>query len=93
MERDKVIALIAEDIKHNRLLNGLDSIGLNDNDRYTLSLDLVIADMMGYPKGKVSDNWLEMYHKTMLSITNDITPKEAHRRAINLFEALSNIEL
>lgn len=30
MERDKIIALIAEDIKHNQLLNGLDSIGLND---------------------------------------------------------------
>lgn len=91
MERDKIIALIVEDIKHNRLLNGLDSIGLNDNDRYTLSLDLVIASMMGYSKGKVPDKWLEAYHKTMLSVTQNLTTKEAQSRAITLFDALSNI--
>lgn len=91
MERDKIIALLVEDIKHNRLLNGLNNIGLNDNDRYVLSIDLVIADMMGYTKGKVPDRWLETYHKTMLSIPNNIAPKEAHSRAIILFEALSNI--
>lgn len=91
MERDKVIALIAEDIKHNQLLNGLESIGLNDNDRYTLSLDLVIAEMMGCPKGKVSDKWLETYHKTMLSIPHDLTPKEAQSRALILFDTLSKI--
>lgn len=91
MERDKIIALLVEDIKHNRLLNGLNNIGLNGNDRYVLSIDLVIADMMGYTKGKIPDRWLETYHKTMLSIPNNIAPKEAHRRAIILFETLSNI--
>ena len=91
MERDRIIALIAEDIKHNRLLNGLDSIGLNDNDRYTLSLDLVIADTMGYPKGKVPDKWLETYHETMLSIPFELSSKEAQSRAVILFEALSII--
>lgn len=92
MERDKIVALIAEDIKHNQLLNGLESIGLNDNDRYTLSLDLVIADMMGYPKGKVPDKWLDIYHKTMLAIPCDLTPKEAQSRAIALFEALCTVK-
>lgn len=92
MERDRIIALITEDIKHNQLLNGLGSIGLNDNDRYTLSLDLVIADMMGYSEGKVPDKWLETYHKTMLSIPHKLTAKEAQSRAIILFEALSTLE-
>jgi hypothetical protein len=89
MERDKIIALLVADIKHNQLLNGLDSIGLNDNDRYTLSLDLVIADMMGYPKGNIPDKWLETYHKTMLSIPYNLTTKETHSQAVILFEALS----
>ncbi len=92
MERDKIIALLVADIKHNQLLNGLDSIGLNDNDRYTLSLDLVIADMMGYPKGNVPDKWLETYHKTMLFVPNNLTHKEAHNQAIELFESLSSIK-
>lgn len=91
MERDKIIALIAEDIKHNQLLNGLDSIGLNDNDRYSLGIDFIVADMMGYSKGQVPDKWLEAYHKTMLSVPNDITPKEAQRQAIVLFETLSTL--
>lgn len=91
MEREKIIALIAEDIKHNQLLNGLDNIGLNDNDRYTLSIDFLIADMMGYPQGKVPDRWLETYHKTMLSIPHDLTQKEAQSRAVILFDALSII--
>lgn len=91
MEREKIIQLIAEDIKHNSLLNGLNSIGLTDNDRYTLSIDLLVADIMGYPKSKVPDQWLDTYHQTMLDIPNNITPKEAHSRAVILFEALSII--
>ena len=91
MERDKIIVLITEDIKHNQLLNGLNSIGLTDNDRYTLSLDLVVADMMGYPETKVPDKWLDTYHKTMLSIPYNLTSKEAQTRAVILFETLSAI--
>jgi hypothetical protein len=91
MEREKIITLLEQDIKHNQLLNGLESIGLTDNDRYSLSLDLVIADMMGYPKTKVPDKWLEAYHKTMLNIPFNITSKEAQSLAKNLFEALSII--
>ena len=92
MDKDKIIRLIAEDIKHNQLLNGLDSIGLTDNDRYTLSIDLLVADMMGYSQGKVPDKWLETYHKTMLSIPFNIDSKEAQRRAGLLFALLSTVE-
>lgn len=91
MERDKIITLIVEDIKHNQLLNGLDSIGLTDNDKYVLSLDILIAELMGHVNGSIPDAWLDAYQKTMLSIPHDITPKEAHRRAIILFDTLVNI--
>ena len=43
----RIIQLLVEDIKHNQLLTGLYSIGLNDDDKYTLNLDLLIAEMMG----------------------------------------------
>lgn len=92
MDRDKIIRLIAEDIKHNQLLNGLNKIGLTDNDRYTLSIDLLIADMMGFPKGKVPDSFLKAYHQTMLSIPHDMTSKEAQRQAIKLFDTLSFVK-
>lgn len=91
MERDKIIRLIAEDIKHNSLLNGLNSIGLTDSDRHTLSIDLLVADILGYPKGKVPDMWLETYHQTMFDTSNNITPKEAYSRAAILFDALTII--
>jgi hypothetical protein len=91
MERDKIIKLITEDIKHNQLLNGLDNIGLRDDDRYTLSIDLLVADMMGHPETKVPDKWLEAYHQTMLSIPFNIPEEEAHRRAVILFAVLSTL--
>ncbi|MNK09782.1 hypothetical protein D3C87_277590 [compost metagenome] len=91
MEKEKIISLIAEDMKHNQLLNGLESIGLSDNDRYVLSLDLFIAQLMGHDRGKIPDAWLDRYQQTMLTIPFNLTPKEIHRRAIILFESLSTI--
>lgn len=89
MEREKIIKLIAEDIKHNQLLNILYEVGLTDNDRFALSIDLLVADMMGYPETKVPDSFLEAYHKTMLAVPSNIDAKEAHRRAVILFAVLS----
>jgi hypothetical protein len=86
-----IVKLIEQDIQHNQLLNGLEEIGLTDNDKYTLSIDLIVADLMGYPETKVPDKWLEAYHKLMLTIPYYIDGKEAHRRALILFEVLSSI--
>ena len=92
MEREKIVALILEDLKHNQLLNGLDSIGFTDNNRYTLSIDTIVADMMGYSKGKIPDKWLSLYQSAMLDIPHSLSEKEAHSRAITLFDSLSTLE-
>lgn len=89
MERDKIIALIVEDIKHNSLINGLQEIGLMDNDNYLLKLDVLIAELMGY--STISDSWLTTYQSTMLDIPHSISAKEAHSRAVILFDILSEI--
>lgn len=89
MERDKIIALIAEDIKHSSLINGLQTIGLVDNDNYLLKLDVLIAELMGH--STVPDNWLTTYQSTMLDIPHSISEKEARNRAIILFDTLSEI--
>lgn len=89
MEREKIIALIVADIKHNSLINGLQEIGLMDNDNYLLKLDVLIAELMGH--SKVSDSWLTSYQSTMLDIPHSINENEAHSRAIILFDILSEI--
>lgn len=87
MEREKIIALIVADIIHNSLINGLHTIGFTDNDNYLLKLDVLIAELMGY--STKSDKWLTTYQSTMLNIPHSLSAKEAHSRAISLFETLS----
>lgn len=89
MEREKIIALIVEDIKHNSLINGLHTIGLTENDNYLLKLDVLIAELMGH--SKIPDKWLTTYQSTMLDIPHSISAKEAHSRAIILFDILSEL--
>ena len=91
MERENIITLLEQDIKHNQLLNGLEEIGLTDNDKYTLSIDLLVADIMGYSEGNVPDKWLEIYHQTMLAVPFNIDIEEVNRRAVILFAVLSTI--
>lgn len=89
MEREKIITLISEDMKHNSLINGLYGIGLTDNDNYLLKIDLIVADMMGV--SPIPDAWLELYQKTMLNIPHSLTDKQAYSRAVELFEGLKDI--
>lgn len=91
MEREKIITLLAEDIKHNSLINGLESIGLSDNDRYTLKLDIFIAKELGYNQGQIPDAWLDVYQATMMNIPPNISNKEAHSQAEILYQSLSTI--
>lgn len=89
MEREKIIALIAEDMKHNSLINGLHSVGLTDNDSYLLKIDLLVADLMGHIN--IPDKWLTVYQSTMQDIPHSLSGKEAHSRAIILFDTLSEV--
>lgn len=89
MEREKIITLISEDMKHNSLINGLYGIGLTDNDNYLLKIDLIVADMMGV--SPIPDAWLELYQKTMLNIPHSLTQEQAYIGAVNLFDALTDV--
>ena len=45
---EKIIKkLLIADIKHNQLINGMYNIGLMDNDKYTLNIDLIVAELLG----------------------------------------------
>jgi len=87
MEREQLIVkLIAQDIKHNQLTNGLEEIGLTDNENYTLDIVSVVLVLMDK---EPTDNLLETYHSTMLSINHNITSKERQLQAQNLFDTLT----
>lgn len=87
--KETIIQLLVEDIRHNQLLNGLYSIGLNDDDVYTLNIYKVIAKLMGI--NTISDTWLSKYHKTMLEIDTNITEDERQNIAEYLYERLVNM--
>jgi len=91
-KQELIIKLIEQDIRHNQLLNGLNSIGLTDNDTYTLDLDFIISKLMDLLEDSSLDKWFDKYHRTMLSLPYNLTPKEQQRRAKKLFEALSNLK-
>jgi len=91
MNREIIIKLIEQDIKHNQLLNGLNEIGLTDNERYTLDIVWIVADMMGIDKTKLSERWLDLYHSTMLNIPYDLTTKERRDIATSLLNNLLNL--
>lgn len=80
-----IVKLIAQDIKHNQLTNGLEEIGLSDNENYTLDIVSVVLSLMDK---QPTDNLLETYHSTMLGINHNLTPKEIKREAQTLFDKL-----
>ncbi len=53
MNKKIIKKLLIADIKHNQLINGLYNIGLMDNDKYTLNLDFIVAELMGVKNGNI----------------------------------------
>ena len=84
MEKEIIIQILVADILHNQLLNGLNSIGLTDNDKYTLELDILVAEMMGITKGHIPDSWFSIYHCVMLNINHTTNPKQEAERMYTL---------
>ena len=55
-------------------------VGLTDNDRYTLELDILVAEKMGITKGHIPDSWFSIYHGVMLNIKHTTNPKQEAER-------------
>jgi hypothetical protein len=90
MEREKIITLLVEDLKHNQLLNGLESIGLTDNGRYLLSLDRYIAQLMGFET--LPDEWQDVYQQSMLSVCCSLSEDELQSKAQELYQRLVAVQ-
>lgn len=86
-KKQLIVKLIAQDVKHNQLTNGLEEIGLSDNENYTLDIVSIVLSLMNL---QPTDDNLELYHSTMLAISHNLTTKEIQREAQTLFDRLSN---
>jgi hypothetical protein len=58
--KELIIALIREDLVHQRLLSGLNNLGLHADD-YSLNLSELIFSLLGYEAGTVPDRLYERY--------------------------------
>lgn len=92
MEKEIIIQLIAEDMLHNQLINGLNNIGLLVSDQHVLSLDRIVALTMGFSTNDIPDEWCSAYHAVMLNVPHDLDTKERHTQAEILFQTLSTIQ-
>ncbi len=72
--KDLILQLIQQDIKHNQLTEKLRQIGLDDGGTYTLDLLTIVARLMNIPTGKVADTWANVYNSFM---------HEAHQHPIS----------
>ncbi|MEX1002030.1 MAG: hypothetical protein WDZ35_07940 [Crocinitomicaceae bacterium] len=88
-KREIIVKIIVQDIRHNMLLNGLQGIGLVDDERYTLNIDQIVAELMGK---QPTDDWMNTYWQTMVKLQPNMTPKEQVSVANNLFESLCHLQ-
>ena len=88
MNEKLIKKLLVADIKHNQLINGLYNIGLMDNDKYTLDIDFVVAELLGIKNGAVPDDWLDTYHSTMMNLHSTMTDDEIVLLVYDLYNRL-----
>lgn len=59
--KDLIISLIHQDLKHNQLISGLENLGLDGEEVHCLSVLEIVFKLMKIPEGEISDKWGELY--------------------------------
>lgn len=68
--KELIISLIQQDLKHSQLISGLDQLGLQASDRHWLELLDIISDLMNVPEGHMEFYWGRMYMSYMSESSN-----------------------
>ena len=81
-DKELIISLLQQDLKHSQLISGLDQLGLDASNHHCLELLDIIADLMNVPKGNIEINWGKKY-VSLMSETVKLDAKESakHFRA------------
>ena len=59
--KDLIINLIQQDLKHCQLILGFDDLGLEASDKHSLEMFDIVADLMQVPEGHVESDWARVY--------------------------------
>ena len=67
--KELIIKLIQQDLKHCQLVVGLDQLGLEASDKHCLELLDIVADLMQVPAGNLEFDWGRVYITYMSECT------------------------
>jgi hypothetical protein len=59
--KELIISLIQQDLKHNQLVLGLDELGLEASEKHCLDILDIVANLMKVPGGHVEYDWCRLY--------------------------------
>lgn len=68
--KELIINLIQQDLKHNQLLLGLKNIGLGRGDLHYLRILDIVCKLMDVPEGDIADRWGAVYSSIMEDAIN-----------------------
>ncbi len=77
--KELIIELIQQDLKHSQLLYGLDEIGLCGTELYFIEISEIVyfieiseivCRLMNVPSGEIGDHWMETYMNFMRDTVN-----------------------
>ena len=59
--KELIISLIQQDLKHSQLVLGLDELGMDASDKHCLEILDIVANLMNVPAGDVEYDWCRLY--------------------------------
>lgn len=60
-EKDLIISLIQQDLKHSQLVLGLDELGMDASNKHCLEILDIVANLMKVPDGEIEYDWCRLY--------------------------------
>lgn len=63
--KDLIIQLIKQDLKHQKLISGLAQVGLEDNSFYELEILTIVQKLMDIKSDELSDTFTDVYYSFM----------------------------
>lgn len=64
-QKELILQLIQQDLKHHQLIHGLRQLGLQDDGLYNLNILPIVARLMGVPEGEIAEEWAAIYLDSM----------------------------
>jgi hypothetical protein len=92
--KELIISLIQQDLKHSQLVSGLDNIGLEASEKHCLQLLDIIAELMKVPEGNLEFDWGRMYVSLMAESVHfdiDFTSDDLRPYAETCYAELTNV--